>query len=243
MTEDRYGYYIRTYTGRTFWPGDARVEDIHIEDIAHALALCNRFAGHTTVPYSVAQHSVMIARTFGPGSDLRKCALLHDAAEAYIGDLTRPLKKLEDLEAFNRIEAALMRLICTRFGLPVDCPEAIKEADQAMLRSEQRDLVRGAEGWRNGSCLYDETVRPWPWWQAEMEYLLEFAALWPDWAFTWPDGPQSLIQVAGEDLFRLLGELHTYRAERRQDTEPPLRNPVINWGAVAAGIRALRGER
>lgn len=67
MTQRR-GDFICTYTGRKFYPLDPRPEDVCIEDIAHALALVNRFGGHTRVPYSVAQHSVLCCQNAPEGS-------------------------------------------------------------------------------------------------------------------------------------------------------------------------------
>jgi hypothetical protein len=215
--QPRHGDYIRrTYSGRKFHLFDARPEDVHIEDIAHALALCNRFAGHTTRPYSVAQHSVMMARTFAPGSPERKWALLHDAAEAYIGDMVRPLKRHDDMEPFRALEQRLLAVICERFGLPIDLVlAAVDEADQAMLRSEQRDLVRGSEDWRNEKCLYHQgAVQPWPWWEAEAMFLIEFESLWPDFDFEPPETPNTILQVSGDDLLRLLQENAVLRAFR-----------------------------
>lgn len=224
MSEDRHGYYIRTYTGRRFWPADARPDDVHIEDIAHALALCNRFAGHTVRPYSVAQHSVLIARSFGDDKVLAKHALLHDAAEAYIGDLTRPLKKLEELEAFGHLENNLLSVICQRFGITSCCPEAVKEADQAMLRAELRDLVRDSQGWQTGGPCLVPRVDAWPWWEAEFRFLEEFSRLWPEFGFAWPTPPTVLVHVPMEDLHRLTSEITELRkmrdeAHRREDGE------------------------
>lgn len=214
--QPRHGHYIRTYTGRKFWPTDPHAEDVHIEDIAHALALCNRFAGHTQRPYSVAQHSVMMARTFAPGSLERKWALMHDAAEAYIGDMVRPLKRHEDMLAFCTVEHRVMACICERFGLPVDIVlTQVDEADQSMCSSEKRDLVRGAEGWRNEKCLYHQgAVQPWPWWEAEAMFLIEFESLWPDFGFEPPETPNTILQVSGDDLLRLLRENAALRAFR-----------------------------
>lgn len=263
MSEDtRHGHYLRTYTGRKFYVDNPQVEDVHIEDIAHALAICNRFAGHTTVPYSVAQHSVMIARTFAPGSLERKWALLHDAAEAYIGDMTRPLKKLGEMDGYAVVEDCVMEAIRERFGLAHDsCPQKVKDADLAMLRSEQRDLVRGAEGWRNAPCLYPGgAVKPWPWWEAEAQFLIEFEALWPDFGYEgmWP--LPTLLQVSGDDMLRLLQEnsvLREFRDEthRREtarvegvrvaapvDQRKPY-DPADEWDAVAAELREMRGGR
>jgi hypothetical protein len=76
----RRGDWMQTFTGRRFWPLDPRGEDVLIEDIAHALSLLTRYGGHCTRFYSVAEHSVLLARAATPENAL--WLLLHDASEA-----------------------------------------------------------------------------------------------------------------------------------------------------------------
>lgn len=95
---ERKGDWIQTYTGRQFWPLDPKPEEVCIEDIAHALSQQCRYAGHTIRFYSVAQHSVEIALRVPRAAAL--WGLLHDAAEAYLVDLPRPVKYL--MPAYKR---------------------------------------------------------------------------------------------------------------------------------------------
>lgn len=154
--------YISTFKGNRFYPDEPRIDGIDIEDIAHGLAYQCRFNGQTAVFYSVAQHSLMVASLLPP--PLHKAALLHDAAEAYLGDVVKPLKHL--LPAFAAIEAGVTRLIAQAFGVnfgqppadagahgaapPLGCAvhQAIKRADLVALATEKRDLMpNSTEAW------------------------------------------------------------------------------------------------
>ncbi len=138
---DRYGGWIQTFSGRQFWPLDARPDEIEIEDIAHALANTARFGGHTLGFYSVAQHSVHVSHTCRPENAL--WGLLHDAAEAYLGDIPRPIKHGPGFESFPEMEADLMAVIRDRFNLvPSVEPSDVKRADAIVLSTERRDLLR-----------------------------------------------------------------------------------------------------
>lgn len=129
--------WIQTYTGRAFWPLNPKADDICIEDIAHALSMKCRYTGHTNHFYSVAQHSV-IASTIVPAEDA-KWALLHDATEAYLPDVARPVKRL--LVGFRDIEDRLAECIAYKFGLQWPMPESIKQADLILLATERRELM------------------------------------------------------------------------------------------------------
>jgi len=88
--------WIATYTGGRFYPLDPRPEDVCIADIAHSLSQICRFNGQTLQFYSVAQHSVLVSKLLGQGgpSPIHEfMGLKHDAAEAYLCDLVRPIKR------------------------------------------------------------------------------------------------------------------------------------------------------
>lgn len=147
---DRVGHWFQTWSGRRFYPANPRPEDVFPADIAHALARICRFAGHVVEFCSVAQHSVLVSELVPPHLALH--GLLHDAAEAYVGDLISPMKwALRDRSqslggsAFDQIERGVERAILQRFDLqelPEDDSAIVKHADLRALATERRDLLR-----------------------------------------------------------------------------------------------------
>lgn len=143
---DRIGDWMQTASGRRFYPLDPRPEEVFIEDIAHALSMICRFGGHCDPFYSVAEHSVRVSVLVGEmgGPHMALAALLHDAAEAYIGDMIRPLKRQPQMAAFGYIETLIANVIDARFGTSqVDAAERIEWADGILLATECRDLCGG----------------------------------------------------------------------------------------------------
>lgn len=130
--------YIQLVSGRYVDLLHPIEDDIHISDIAHGLSNLCRFTGHTSTFYSVAQHSVFVAN-YVP-AHLRLTALLHDATEAYLGDISTPLKAL--LPEYKLIERQFEIIIAKRFNLPPFKSETIiKAADTLALFTEKRDLM------------------------------------------------------------------------------------------------------
>lgn len=124
-------------------------------DIAHSLSMQCRFNGHTRSFYSVAQHCVLVADLVPAEHQL--AALLHDATEAYVGDMVRPLKEgLREFYAayqlaslFDEVEQRIWLAICDRFDLDPALPDSVKHADLVALATEKRDLM-------------PEHPEPWP---------------------------------------------------------------------------------
>ena len=148
---------ILTHSGIEFDVCNPDPDLIEIEDIAHALSHICRFTGHTKHFYSVAQHSYLCATLVPPEHALE--ALLHDAAEAYIGDVSSPLKA--QLPGYQAIEAKLEQAIRQRFGLPAQKTPWVKEADLQMLAAEKAHLMpQFDEPWDilNGVATPDVTI-------------------------------------------------------------------------------------
>jgi uncharacterized protein len=131
------GPWFSLCSGRRFHPWSPQAEDIHIEDIAGALSKLCRFNGHCLEFYSVAEHSVHTS--YQVPAELALCALLHDATEAYIGDLITPIKK--NIPAFEEVESIVWLAIAARFNLPWILPPEVYAADRTMLLIEARDLL------------------------------------------------------------------------------------------------------
>lgn len=136
--------YVSTFSGNRFYPLEPRIDRVAIEDIAHGLAYQCRFNGQTCEFYSVAQHSLVVASLVPPHMQL--AALLHDAAEAYLGDMVKPLKVL--LPEFAQIEDKVSLIIATTFGVDFSDYAPIKNADLVALATEKRDLMpHSVERW------------------------------------------------------------------------------------------------
>jgi hypothetical protein len=127
-------HWTQTYTGIAFDLEDPQPDMVNEVDIAHALSMQCRFNGHCQKFFSVAQHSVMVSARATSENSL--WALLHDAAEAYIGDMVSPIKHMTENEGFRALETRVMRAVCERFGLPIEQPEEIKRLDMEQLAYE-----------------------------------------------------------------------------------------------------------
>lgn len=128
--------------GEWFWPDNPDPDLMSIEVIARALSNLCRYTGHTAGFYSVAQHSVhvgqLMARNGHPEWVLE--GLMHDAAEAFLNDLSAPLKETSVMDKYRALEAQLEEIIWTKFGLDNDAWEAVKQADRDSYATEVRDL-------------------------------------------------------------------------------------------------------
>ncbi|RVL38051.1 hypothetical protein CN148_11580 [Sinorhizobium meliloti] len=166
---------MQTYTGRKFWPMDPQADEVFIEDIAHSLSLQCRYAGHCLRFYSVAEHSVHLARHLRwQGVDVALWGLLHDASEAYLVDVPRPVKP--HLPGYKEAESKVMAAVCERFGLSPTMPAAVHDADNRIIGDEIVNLA--PMDWH---ARYDDplgvNIRCWYPEQAKEEFLATFEAL------------------------------------------------------------------
>lgn len=173
----RKGGWMQTYTGGRFYPGDPRPEDVNIIDIAHAISQICRFGGHCKRFYSVAEHSVHCSTIVPPQFAMQ--ALMHDATEAYVVDVPRPLKvqltNYAEIEALNweAIRAALP--MC---NLPSELDPSVKAADNGMLLAERDQLLDTSQGsWSIPGAPADVRIKCWDPKAAEAQFLFRYAQL------------------------------------------------------------------
>jgi hypothetical protein len=175
-------------SGITVDPLDLRVEDIQLEDIAHHLSCINRFNGALHTPVNVAQHSVYVSRLLD-GTGLEMVGLLHDAPEAYLGDMVKWLKATPQMAAFREAEDRAWSRIAERFNLDpvlIDDPR-LEEADRLMVRFEA-----AREGSRNNGMFHRSakhpyptgeefarvgTWKPWSWQQSREAFLVRYRCI------------------------------------------------------------------
>lgn len=139
--------FITTATGRRFHFEDPQPDEIDIADIAYSLSHTNRWGGHCYPALSVAQHSVMVAdallRTGAPQM-IQLQGLMHDAAEAYLGDIPTPIKAL--LPEYMAMELLVTDVIFRRFGIPMPMDHQVHLHDVEMRKWEYRDLMPPVDG-------------------------------------------------------------------------------------------------
>lgn len=171
--------FVQTYTGVPFYPLSPTADDIVIEDIAHSLSLQCRYNGHVSRFYSVAEHCVLLSHAVDP--EHARWALLHDAGEAYVGDMVWPLK--EQLPAYKIIELGVMDVICKRFGLDLEQPDQVTEYDRRIVIDESAALMAPARlPWPalDGYAALGVRIDGWSPTRAEAEYLSRFQQLFID---------------------------------------------------------------
>lgn len=169
--------WMGTFTGRSFFPLDPNPDDIVIEDIAHALANTCRYGGHVRTFYSVAEHAVLLSQfvRYDP-----RWALMHDATEAYMADLIRPLKHA--VTGYREAEDYLMSVIAKKFDLtPGPMPAEVREADLRIVLDEKEALMAATPlPWSalEGYLPLGVRVEGWSPVRAKATFLRRFEELW-----------------------------------------------------------------
>lgn len=133
--------WILTYSGIKFYPFNPKIEDVSIEDIAHALSNQCRFSGHTYKFYSVAQHSRYTSQIC---EEDKLWGLLHDATEAYFIDVPSPIKNF--IRFFKKYEKRLAKVIAKKFDLPFPIPQEVHRADKSIFNIEWDCLMNQEKG-------------------------------------------------------------------------------------------------
>lgn len=152
--------------------------DFTIDDIAHGLSLICRYSGQCDQFYSVAEHCIHVSEV---AREHAYAALMHDAAEAFVGDVTRPLKQL--LPNYKSIEAAVEGAICSRFQVEYPIPDAVKNADLRVLAAEQAQIMPlGTNAWAHtaGVIPANITVKSYSPPEAKLIFLQRFEQLRSD---------------------------------------------------------------
>lgn len=175
----RVGDWIQTYTGKQIFPLDPRPNVYDIIDIAAALSKLTRYSGHCLRFYSVAEHCVLMARKARDlGLDNRTCRamLLHDASEAYLIDVPRPIKGA--LGNYVEIEDGLMAAIAPRFGFDWPLPPIVKTFDTNILNDEMSQAMAPPPApWRHGGDPLGVALQFWSPDEAFAQFLSTCAAL------------------------------------------------------------------
>lgn len=204
LLEDTSKSAMETFTGKMFDVFDPDPNEIDIFDIAHHLSLMTRFNGACKWFYSIAQHSILCSQHSKdyhyqrPSEEKLALALLmHDAAEAYVGDIVRPIKR--SITDFKVIENKVMDAINERFDLPYVAEiraykAAVKEVDNRMLVTEKLQLMNPNVRWAIEDIFepYETEIEIWQPRAAEMLFLSRFARYRPD-------------EVTSERLYEVMG--------------------------------------
>ena len=174
--------WLRTFTGRRVDYDRPSLESIDINDIAHSLSHLCRYNGHTLLFYSVAQHSCIvqdILRKMNVSDDVLFYGLMHDAHEAYIGDMISPLKRTPELkEGFKLLDRKFMLAIECKFNLVRnnESNELIKLADEIALATEMRDVTSKND--YEGDCMpMTAKIIPCSQEKAKLMFLTRYIAL------------------------------------------------------------------
>ena len=168
--------WMQVYSGEQFYPLEPSPPAIDIGDIAHSLSMLCRYNGHCLRFYSVAEHSVLLSHTVDP--EHARWALLHDATEAYMGDMVRPVK--QDMPEFVTAEDNLEVVIAGQFGLGWPMPAQVKEHDTRIVVDErEQNMAPSRHPWPllEGFLPLGVKLECWSPEQAEAQFMSRYRQL------------------------------------------------------------------
>jgi hypothetical protein len=163
---------IKLYSGNLFDFNNPETSYYSIFDIAHGLSMTCRFGGQCNQFYSVAEHSVYVSKLVP--SEYAFIGLMHDASEAFLGDIPKPLKNL--LPDYEMIEERVEKEIAYRFGYTFPFPPEIKIADKQLLRTEQMTLMNSSSV--DSEAYADIKIGCWTPKKARRMFLERFYDFW-----------------------------------------------------------------
>lgn len=172
------GDWMQTFTGKRFKPLRPDPKLICIEDIAHALSMECRYGGHCINRYCVAEHSCHVSDAIlAAGGTVEEAfvGLMHDAPEAYVRDLIRPVKK--SVIGYERIEHGVWLAICAAFQISPDLPAIVKEMDNRILADEKAQNMAPLDWDYTPGPLIGVRIQCWSPARAELEFLSRFWSL------------------------------------------------------------------
>lgn len=182
MSQDRHGDWIQTFSGRRVWPLDPRPDEIGFVDISYGLSKICRYGGHCLRFFSVAEHCALMAREaerLGASPQVRLQVLMHDSAEAYLGDIPRPIKV--HLVGYAEAEDRMLECIAKKYGFDYPFDPMVKQLDEAiLLREIECNLAKPEAPWHLGPFGVEPLTIDLQYWEpneAAWQFTQEYLAI------------------------------------------------------------------
>lgn len=172
--------FVTTRDGHLFYFDQLNVESIPLHSVAHSLSQQCRFNGHIEEHYSVAEHSVHISHLvleYGGSPDTALYGLLHDASEAFMGDMPRPLKKM--FPAFSNLESRIMEKYCELYSIDDPDVKMVQWLDCNIVRDEAEKFYAEPPEWTKeyASVIHPDRLLGWDAMAVKYIFLEQFQHL------------------------------------------------------------------